>query len=137
MAQAFHCPKTRSDVIAAGREIVAQSGLYITKKRYAALVNDIEGFRADTDGKPGKVKAMGLDLRRSDTPVYMQDFLKEILMMVLQEKTQKEILDRITEFRKEFSERPGWEKGAPKRANKIGHYQRLKKSKAKQTCPDM
>ena len=71
------------DVIAAGREIIAQSGLYITKKRYAALVIDNEGFRTDIDGKPGKVKAMGLDLRRSDTPVFMQEFLSEILLMVL------------------------------------------------------
>ena len=62
------------DVIAAGREIVAESGLYITKKRYAALVYDVEGFRSDVDGKPGKVKAMGLDLRRSDTPVFRKNF---------------------------------------------------------------
>jgi len=135
MAQAFHCPKSRSDVIAAGREIVAQSGLYITKKRYAALVIDNEGFRTDTDGKPGKVKAMGLDLRRSDTPVFMQQFLSELLLMVLTDKPQKEVLDRITEFRKEFSERPGWEKGSPKRANKIGHYQRLEQKQGKANMP--
>ena len=135
MARAFHCPKSRSDVIAAGREIVAESGLYITKKRYAALVYDVEGFRSDTDGKPGKVKAMGLDLRRSDTPVFMQEFLSEVLMMVLQEKTEKEILDRITEFRREFKQRPGFEKGAPKRANKIGHYQRLEEKQGKANMP--
>ena len=135
MAQAFHCPKSRSDVIAAGREIVAESGLYITKKRYAALVYDIEGFRSDTDGKPGKVKAMGLDLRRSDTPVFMQEFLSEVLMMVLTEKSEKEILDRITEFRREFKQRPGFEKGAPKRANKIGHYQRLEEKQGKANMP--
>ena len=45
MQKSFHCPKSRSDVIAAGREIVAQSGLFITKKRYAALVVDLEGYR--------------------------------------------------------------------------------------------
>jgi DNA polymerase elongation subunit (family B) len=135
MARAFHCPKTRSDVIAAGREIVAQSGLYITKKRYAALVVDNEGFRTDVDGKPGKVKAMGLDLRRSDTPVFMQEFLSELLLMVLTDVPQKEVLDRITEFRKEFSERPGWEKGSPKRANKIGHYQRLEQKQGKANMP--
>ena len=135
MAEAFHCPKTRSDVIAAGREIVAESGLYITKKRYAALVYDIEGFRNDTDGKPGKVKAMGLDLRRSDTPVFMQEFLSEVLMMVLQEKSEKEILERVTEFRREFKQRPGFEKGAPKRANKIGHYQRLEEKLGKANMP--
>ena len=134
MAQAFHCPKSRSDVIAAGREIVAQSGLYITKKRYAALVVDNEGFRTDADGI-GKVKAMGLDLRRSDTPVFMQDFLKELLTMVLTDVPQKEVLDRITEFRKEFSQRPGWEKGSPKRANKVGHYRRLEEKQGKANMP--
>ena len=135
MMQAFHCPRSRSDVIAAAREIVAESGLYITKKRYAALVYDVEGFRSDTDGKPGKVKAMGLDLRRSDTPVFMQQFLSELLLMVLTDVPQKEILDRITEFRKEFSDRPGWEKGSPKRANKVGHYQRLEEKQGRANMP--
>ena len=135
MQTAFHCPKSRSDVIAAGREIVAQSGLFITKKRYAALVYDIEGFRSDVDGKPGKVKAMGLDLRRSDTPVFMQEFLSEILLMVLTDVPQKEVLERITVFRKEFSERPGYEKGSPKRANKVGHYRRLEEKQGKANMP--
>jgi DNA polymerase elongation subunit (family B) len=135
MAQAFHCPASRSAVIAAGREIVAESGLYITKKRYAALVYDLEGERKDIAGKPGKVKAMGLDLRRSDTPVYMQEFLMEILMMVLKEAPEEEIISRITEFRADFKNRPGWEKGSPKRANKIGHYQRLEESKGKANLP--
>ena len=135
MLKAFHCPKSRSDVIAAGREIVAESGLFITKKRYAALVYDIEGFRSDTDGKPGKVKAMGLDLRRSDTPVFMQQFLSELLLMVLTDKPQKDVLERITVFRKEFSERPGWEKGSPKRANKVGHYRRLEEKLGKANMP--
>ena len=135
MHQAFHCPKSRAEVIAAGREIVAESGLYITKKRYAALVYDLEGFRSDTEGKPGKVKAMGLDLRRSDTPVFMQDFLSELLLMVLTNKPEKEILDRITEFRKEFKQRPRYEKGSPKRANKIGHYQRLEQKQGKANMP--
>ena len=135
MLSAFHCPESRSNVIAAGREIVAESGLYITKKRYAALVYDMEGDRKDINGKPGKVKAMGLDLRRSDTPVFMQEFLSEILMMVLQEDSEKEILDRIAAFRLEFKERPGWEKGSPKRANKIGHFRRLEEKQGKANLP--
>jgi len=135
MQKSFHCPKSRSDVIAAGREIVAQSGLFITKKRYAALVIDTEGFRSDVDGKAGKVKAMGLDLRRSDTPVFMQEFLSELLLMVLTDKPQSDVLERITTFRIEFNERPGWEKGSPKRANKIGHYQRLEQKQGKANMP--
>ena len=135
MGKAFHCPKSRAEVIAAGREIVAESGLYITKKRYAALVYDQEGTRKDVDGKPGKVKAMGLDLRRSDTPVFMQEFLSEVLLMVLTGKEEKEVIERITQFRQEFKERPGWEKGSPKRANKIGFYQKEEQKKGKANMP--
>ena len=100
MQKAFHCPKTRGELIRAGRELVASRGLFITKKRYAVLYYDKEGTRVDTTGKEGKVKAMGLDLKRSDTPVFVQDFLSEILYMVLTGKDEKEVLDRITEFRK-------------------------------------
>lgn len=135
MLKAFHCTKSRSDVIAAGREIVAQSGLFITKKRYAALVYDVEGDRKDLNDKPGKVKAMGLDLRRSDTPVFMQEFLSELLLMVLTDASEKEVLDRITLFRTEFKSRPGWEKGTPKRANKVGHYRRLEEKQGKANMP--
>jgi DNA polymerase elongation subunit (family B) len=135
MYSAFHCPKTRSDVIRAGREIVAESGLYITKKRYAALVYDQEGNRKDTDGKPGKVKAMGLDLRRSDTPVFMQEFLSEILLMVLTDREEKEILDRIREFRTDFKSRPGWEKGTPKRVNNLSKFRREEEQKGKANMP--
>ena len=135
MNKAFHCPKQRSDVIAAGREVVADTGLYITKKRYAVRVYDLEGFRTDSDGKLGKVKAMGLDLKRSDTPVFMQNFLKELLDMVLQLKPEQELLESISTFRREFKERPGFEKGSPKRANKIGHYQRLEEKQGKANMP--
>jgi len=135
MLDAFHCPKSRTDVIAAGREIVAESGLFITKKRYAALIYDNEGERTDVDGKPGKVKAMGLDLKRSDTPVFMQEFLSELLLKVLQFESEESILNRITEFRTEFKSRPGHEKGSPKRANKIGHYERLEKKQGKANMP--
>ena len=55
--------------------------------------------------------------------------------MVLQEVSQDKIIDRITEFRADFKERPGWEKGSPKRANKIGYYQRLEESKGKANLP--
>ena len=71
MTKAFHTPSTRGEVIRAGRELVASKGLFITKKRYAVLYYDKEGERVDVAGKEGKMKAMGLDLKRSDTPVFV------------------------------------------------------------------
>jgi len=135
MLNAFHCPKTRSDVIAAGREIVAKSSLFTTKKRYAALVIDEEGNRKDVNGSNGKIKAMGLDLRRSDTPVYMQDFLKDILGMVLNGGKEADIIEAIQEFRKLFKDRPGWEKGSPKAVNKLNHYRMLEEKAGRANMP--
>ena len=135
MADAHHCPKSRGEVIKAGREIVAIKGLFITKKRYAVLYYDKEGKRLDVDGKPGKIKAMGLDLKRSDTPEFMQKFLEEILTKVLNGSQEKEILDMINEFRTEFKSRPGWEKGSPKRANNIAEYQEKERKAGKANMP--
>jgi DNA polymerase elongation subunit (family B) len=129
MSEAFHCPRTRGEVIKSGREIVASKGLFITKKRYAVLYYDIEGKRTDVEGKSGKIKAMGLDLKRSDTPIIIQDFLSNVLEMVLEGNEKERVLDYITEFRTEFKARPGWEKGSPKRANKITEY-KAKETKA-------
>jgi DNA polymerase elongation subunit (family B) len=135
MQDAFHCPKTRGEVIKAGREIVASKGLFITKKRYAVLYYDKEGKRADIDGKPGKIKAMGLDLKRSDTPVVIQDFLSEVLTKVLNGAAKEEVLEYITDFRTEFKTRPGWEKGSPKRANNITEYAGKEKKAGKTNMP--
>lgn len=135
MATAFHCPKVRGSVIKAGREIVGSKALFITKKRYAVLYFDKEGKRTDIDGKSGKVKAMGLDLRRSDTPPPIQDFLSNVLSMVLNDKPKDDIIQHITDFRIAFKKWNGWEKGSPKRANNITKYGTLLDTKGKATMP--
>jgi DNA polymerase elongation subunit (family B) len=135
MLDTFHVPKSRGEVIKAGREIVGSKSLFITKKRYAVLYYDKEGKRADVDGKPGKIKAMGLDLKRSDTPEFIQDFLSEILEMVLTGKEEQEVLDSISKFRIKFKARPGWEKGSPKRANKVTEYEAKEKKAGKANMP--
>ena len=122
MEQAFHCPRDMGELIKAGRETVADRGLFITKKRYAVNAIDIEGKRLDVDGKIGKTKATGLDLKRSDTPKVIQEFLLEILNKLLAGAGKDEIVERIREFKYEFKERPGWEKGSPKRVNNLTKY---------------
>jgi DNA polymerase elongation subunit (family B) len=122
MNRSFHTTFELGSIIAAGREIVGEAGIFITKKRYAILVFDDEGKRTDVDGKPGKIKAMGLDLKRSDTPAFMQDFLHEVLLMTLTGSTEEEVIDRIREFRTEFRAMPDWEKGTPKRVNNLTNH---------------
>ena len=80
MEQAFHVPRDNGLIIKGGRELIADRGLFITKKRYAVNIFDLEGKRLDKDGKQGKIKAMGLDLKRSDTPAFVQNFLSDVLL---------------------------------------------------------
>ena len=122
MEKAFHSPRALGAIIRGGRELVASQGLFIKKKRYAVLIIDKEGKRLDTGGKPGKVKAMGLDLKRSDTPKVVQDFLSEILVDVLTGADRDSVIAKVRDFKMLFQERPAWEKGTPKRVNNLTKY---------------
>ena len=135
MEQAFHCPRENGSIIKGGREIVGSKGLFITKKRYAVMIIDKEGKRLDVAGKPGKVKAMGLDLKRSDTPKVIQEFLSEILQDVLTGSNREFIVDKIKDFKYEFKERPGWEKGSPKRVNNLTKYSKEEERLGKANMP--
>jgi DNA polymerase elongation subunit (family B) len=135
MEQAFHCPREAGELIKAGRELVASNSLFITKKRYAVLIYDLEGKRLDVDGSPGKIKAMGLDLKRSDTPKVIQDFLSEILQKVLTGTSREDIIERIREFKYGFAERPAWEKGTPKRVNNLTKYGAAEEREGKANMP--
>lgn len=126
MKQAFNVPEHKC-VIKAGRELVASKGLFITKKRYAVLIYDKEGKRKDLDGKLGEIKAMGLDLKRSDTPKPVQDFLSDVLVSVLTDATKQQVFDKIKQFRAEFANWPSWSKGTPKRVNNLTMYGDIKR----------
>ena len=128
----FNTPRKQGEIIAAGRENLATSAIFITKKRYAMLIYDDDGVRRDVDGKAGKVKAMGLDLKRSDTPGYMQKFLSEVLLDVLTGSQQEHVVDLVKAFKQEFRKRPGWEMGTPKRVNNLTSF-KTKVAKFKKT----
>ena len=117
-----HCPPEMGKIIKGGRELVASKGLFIKKKRYAVLVYDKEGKRKDVNGKPGDVKALGLDLKRADTPKIVQEFLSDILMQVLTGADKEQIVKVVRDFKIEFTQRPAWEKGTPKRVNNLTKY---------------
>lgn len=135
MERACHCPRSMGSLIRGGRELVAEKGLYLKKKRYAVLIFDLEGNRLDTHGKPGKVKATGLDLKRSDTPKVVQDFLSSLLHDVLTGCNKEHVYDKVREFKIAFQERPAWEKGTPKRVNNLTKFTRDEERLGKTNMP--
>jgi hypothetical protein len=142
---AFHAPHENGKIIRCGRELVASKGLYITKKRYAVMIYDLEGKRLDQLSSEeaakkgiihqvGKLKAMGMDLKRADTPKFVQDFLIDILTDLLTGKDQLIVTDKITSFKQQFRQLPAWQKGSPKRVNNLSRYRTLE-SKGKANLP--
>jgi DNA polymerase elongation subunit (family B) len=135
MEQAFHVPRANGVIIKGGRESIADRGLFITKKRYAINIFDLEGRRLDVEGKQGKIKAMGLDLKRSDTPVVIQKFLMTLLIRVLAGAERDEIIEMVKSFKYDFKERPAWEKGSPKRVNNLTKYSAEEKRLGRANMP--
>jgi DNA polymerase elongation subunit (family B) len=81
MREAFNCTEDRSQLIKAAREIVADRGLFLmTKKKYTLNVVNLDGF--DMRDKP-KLKSMGSEIKKADTPKVVQDFLKGLMKLVL------------------------------------------------------
>jgi DNA polymerase elongation subunit (family B) len=134
MKKAFNAPRENGEIIVGGREVCATKGLFITKKRYALLIYDNEGYRTDKDG-PGKIKAMGLDLKRSDTPKIVQDFLSNILTGVLTGDDRDTALEKVKLFKEEFMQKQGWEKGSPRRANNMTKFQALEQRQGRANMP--
>ena len=122
MERAFHAPRKNGEIIKAGRELIGDRSLFITKKRYAINIFDKEGKRKDTNGKTGDIKAMGLDLKRADTPKYIQEFLMDVLKRVLAGEQREQIIDLIKEFKRQLSAQDSWTKGSPKSVNKLTMY---------------
>lgn len=121
--RAFHAPRKNGEIIKAGRELIGDRSIFITKKRYAINIFDKEGKRKDKDGKAGDIKAMGLDLKRADTPKYIQDFLMSVLEMVIQQgKGRDEVIGVIKDFKRNLSEQDSWTKGSPKSVNNLTRH---------------
>jgi DNA polymerase elongation subunit (family B) len=79
MRYTFRCTSDKYDsLIKAGREIVGRRGLFLdAKKKYTIRVVDLDGFEVH------KLKMMGSELKKVDTPKVIQDFLKGLLEMIL------------------------------------------------------
>ncbi len=122
MLETFNVPVARGTVIKSGREVIGETALFIKKKRYAIMVYDEEGTRRDSNGAPGKMKITGLDLRRSDTPKVVQDFLRHVLEMTLVLTSEEEIIKFIREFKRDFASKKPWQKGTPKAVNNLSKY---------------
>jgi len=99
------------------REAIASAGMFIAKKRYALLVQDLEGVRF---AEP-KLKIMGLETARSSTPLVVRNKLKDCIKIILT-KTPEELRKYVDEFYDEFMKLPIEDVASPRGVKGINKY---------------
>lgn len=116
MNEKFFVSEERGAIIQASREVVARRGLFKDKKkRYALHVINNEGKKVD------KLKVMGMEIKRSDTPHFIQEFLNNCVRAVVRDfKSYNEVYEMVEDFRKNvFYKQNPWEIGIPCRVSNI------------------
>lgn len=88
MREAFNCQGDHAKMIKASREIVGSAGLFLpAKKKYTIKVVNLDGY----DLPVPKLKTMGSEMKKADTPKIIQDFLKELLNKILDDANYQEV----------------------------------------------
>lgn len=122
MQDKFLCQPTYDVLIKAGREVVADRGIFQAKKKYILRVVNLDG----KDVKPGSGKAlkvMGGEIKKSDTPKVIQAFLKDTTLRILDGATYQEIETFVNEERLKFKTTVDvMTIGIPKGCNKLEMY---------------
>ena len=80
------------------REVLADKGIWVAKKRYVLNVHNSEGVQY---AKP-KIKVMGLEMVKSSTPAVVREKLKDALEVILHED-EAAVQEFVKTFKAEFS----------------------------------
>lgn len=127
MVDAFNTTPENAKIIDADLEMIGSRGLFLKKKRYGILKYWDDGFRMDVNGKPGKLKAMGVEIKRSDTPKHIQKFLENLFISLLSGANEDELRKTVLEFKMSIKDSKPWSKGTPKTVknltNKTAEYE--------------
>lgn len=117
MVDAFCCQPGFHDLISASREVVAERGLFIAKKKYVLKVVNVDG------DKVNKLKAMGMETKKSDTPKVIQKFLTDVVTNILDGKKYNVLEDYIILARTDLlKEENLMALGIPKSVNNLDEY---------------
>ena len=83
------------------REVIADRGIWVAKKRYILNVHNNEGVQYKTP----KLKMMGIEAVKSSTPQVVRDKFKEIFRVIV-EGTEEQTQEFISNFKSEFKKLP-------------------------------
>ena len=99
------------------REVIADRGIYLAKKRYILNVIDNEGVRY----KVPKIKTIGVEANKSSTPEVCREALKEIFKVIISED-QQTVQKAIKQFKEHFFSLDPYQIAFPRGAQNITGY---------------
>ena len=111
------------------QEYVAESGLWIAKKRYAQKIISEKGVLISemTNGaKEWKLDVKGMDVVRSNFPKAFREFMSGILIDILNISPQKKIDDKVLAFREEMKHKPMFDIMFPTGVKELKKYKTKK-----------
>lgn len=92
----FLIDPARAALINCGREIVADRGIFVMKKKYMLHLTDLDGYDVD------KLKVMGLDTKRTTIPKQISIKLETFIERLLKGETWDDIEDDIVAYKDEL-----------------------------------
>jgi DNA polymerase elongation subunit (family B) len=121
MVNAFNVQPDFNGRMKAGREVVAERGLFQAKKKYVLKVVDNEGV---TPAGGYKLKSQGSEIKKSDTPKIIQGFLKDLMGRILSGDGYPEVEAFVNVQRKALLGKDGdiFSMGVAKQANNLDEY---------------
>lgn len=102
-----------------GREVIAEAGIFLAKKRYTLKVWDNEGVRFHDEPK---IKITGLESVRSSTPSWARGYLEECYAIAL-DNDQDKLHSRVTEIKQSFLDMSVHDIAIPRGVNNVDKYQ--------------
>ena len=100
-----------------GREVIADRGIWMAKKRYILNVHNSEGVQYATP----KLKMMGIEAIKSSTPMAVRDKMKEIFRVIV-EGTEQDTQQFINSFRNEFLRLPVEDISFPRGVSQVNKW---------------
>lgn len=129
MKNSFLCNSGYDDLVKAAREVVAERGIFQAKKKYILRCLNVEGV----DYPDGKFKTMGSEIKKSDTPKIIQEFLTSVIDKILRGGNEAELSKFVISERKRLMTHDNIiAMGVPKAVNnleeKYRDWERLEKN---------
>ena len=119
MKDIFNVDKDRSHPIETDREIVATKGILLAKKKYVLHIINNEGIKCD------KLKMMGVEIKKTDTPKLVQKLLKDLVELLLVRTSYDKVRSFLEDFKEEYFKKTIREVGVPSSVKSLKKYEKI------------